>query len=120
MKIYLTRSSVCAADDLEPPHQRELKLPDSDSLEQILVAVIKSNYLPKISGGYATWSVTSAIPVAVMAQQWTEPRMLFLLPKDLENLDCMNGVLRLHFNYHAQIEPETVLKVLRELRLRAI
>jgi hypothetical protein len=120
MKISLTRSSVCAADDLEPPHQRELKLPDSDSLEQILIAVIKSNYLPKISGGYATWSVTSAIPVAVIAQQWTEPRMLFLLPKDLKNLDREEGILKLHFNYHAQLDPEIVLTVLRELRLRSV
>jgi len=60
------------------------------------------------------------MPIAVIAQQWTEPRMLFLLSKDLANLDLKEGVLRVHFNYHAQLDPEIVFKVLRELRLRAI
>jgi len=46
--------------------------------------------------------------------------MLFLLSKDLANLDLKEGVLRVHFNYHAQLDPEIVFKVLRELRLRAI
>jgi hypothetical protein len=111
--------SVCAGDDCDE-HQRQFNLPGSDSLEKLLAAIIKSNYLPTISGGCATWSVTSAIPIAVIAQQWTEPRMLFLLPKDLAKLERKEGILRLHFNYHAQIDPEIVLTVLRELRLHAI
>ena len=119
MQAYLTRSSVCAGDDCDA-HQQRFDLPNSESLEKLLMAIVKSGYLPAISGGHATWSVTSAMPIAVIAQQWVEPRMLFLLPKDLANLDRKEGILRVHFNYHAQLDPEIVLTVLRELRLRVI
>ena len=120
MQAFLTRSSVCAGDDGDASHQKRFDLSNSESLEKLLTAIVKSAYLPTISGGRATWSVTSAVPIAVIAQQWTEPRMLFLLPKDLENLDRKEGILKLHFNYHAQLDPEIVLIVLRELRLRSV
>ena len=105
---------MCAGDDCDAPHQQRFDSPDSKSLEELLTAVIKSGYLPAISGGCATWSVKSTMHIAVIAQQWTEPKMLFLLQKDLAKLDREAGVLKLHFNYHAQIDPEIVLQVLRE------
>jgi len=36
-----------------------------------------------------------------------------------ESGHAAQGQLRLHFNYHAQLDPEIVLEVLRRLRLRA-
>jgi hypothetical protein len=119
MSLYVTRESVCAGDDGDAPHARTFELPHAPTLEQALQIVIAARYLPSIAGGQATWSVASGVPVAVLAQQWTAPRLLFLTGKDLQSLDSRDGALRLHFNYHAQRDPELVYEVLRDLRLRA-
>jgi hypothetical protein len=67
----------------------------------------------------ATWALSSGIPLAVVAQQWQEPRVLFRLDAERERLDAGDGELRLHWSYFAQLDPELVLEVLRNLRLRA-
>ena len=119
MSLYVTRESVAAGDDVDAPHARTFSIPEAASLETVLATVLAARYLPSISGGLATWSVASNIPLAVIAQQWSAPRMLFCTGEDLKMLDREHGVLRLHFNYHAQLDPEIVLEVLRRLRLRA-
>ena len=119
MGLYVTRDSVCAGDHGDAPHARTFELPQTSSLEQALQRVIAARYLPSIAGGQATWSVASGIPLAVLAQQWTAPRLLFLTSRELQGLDRDAGILRLHFNYHAQRDPELVYDVLRNLRLRA-
>jgi hypothetical protein len=119
MNLYVTRESVHAGDDGDAPHPRTFGVPDGASLEDAICVVLGSRYLPSISGGLATWSVASGIPLAVVAQQWPHPRMLFLSSRDLEHLDRPDGVLRLHFNYHTQYDPEVVLEILRGLHLRA-
>jgi hypothetical protein len=119
MNLYATRESVHAGDDGGAPHSRTFVVPDGASLEEVVGVVPASRYLPSISGGLATWSVASGIPLAVVAQQWPRPRMLFLTSRDLEQLDRPDGVLRLHFNYHTQYDPDVVLAILRGLHLRA-
>jgi len=119
MTLYVTRESVCAGDDVDAPHARTFVLSSPPSIEQALTTVLASGYLPSIAGGMASWSVASGRPVAVIAQQWSVPRLLFLTERDLQQLDRSAGVLRLHFNYHAQRDPEFVYEVLRDLRLRA-
>jgi len=117
--LYVTRESVAAGDDVDAPHARTFALPQGASLETALATVMSARYLPSISGGLATWSVASGIPLAVIAQQWQAPRMLFGASDNPDALDRAPGLLRLHFNYHAQLDPEIVLEVLRRLRLRA-
>jgi len=117
--LYVTRESVAAGDDIDAPHARTFALPAGTSLDTALATVMSARYLPSISGGLATWSVASGIPLAVIAQQWPAPRMLFGVSDNPDALDCAPGLLRLHFNYHAQLDPEIVLEVLRRLRLRA-
>ena len=119
MNLYVTRESVAAGDDVDAPHARTFALPHEASLETALVTVMSARYLPSISGGLATWSVASGIPLAVIAQQWPAPRMLSGVSDNLDALDRAPGLLRLHFNYHAQLDPEIVLEVLRRVRLRA-
>jgi hypothetical protein len=119
VNLYVTRESVAAGDDIDAPHARTFALAPGASLETAVAVVLSAGYLPSISGGLATWSVVSGIPLAVVAQQWPAPRMLFHIASELEALDRHSGVLRLHFNYHAQLDPEIVLEVLRRLRLRA-
>lgn len=118
MRIYVTRESVCAGDDGDAPHAREFSTPGESDVAAAVEHVLASGYLPCISGGNAAWSVTSAIPVAVAAQQWTKAKF-FPLRDDLRDVDVVAGTLRLHFNYHAQIDPDVVFRVLWNLRLRA-
>ena len=119
MHIYVTRDSLCAGDDGDAPHTFEFDLPDGAPPSAAVERVSKSGYLPSISGGNATWSVASSQPIAIVAQQWAEPRHFQVLG-GLRDLDFGSGTLRLHFNYHAQIDPEVVYKVLWGIRLRAV
>jgi hypothetical protein len=119
MRIYVTRDSVCAGDDGDAPHVREFDLPGSADVSAAVEHVLGSGYLPSISGGQATWSITSAIPVAIAAQQWAKAKH-FHLYGGLRDVDFASGTLRLHCNYHAQIEPDVVHKVLWSFRLRAV
>lgn len=111
MRIYVSRGSVAAGDDVNAPNPESLSVPDGTGLHEIVKSIATSDYLPRIAGGQAAWSVTSSGLVAVVAQQWTEPHMFVLDPLSFDKLDHSNGVLRLNFNYHAQIAPETVCKV---------
>ncbi|HKA46085.1 MAG TPA: hypothetical protein VKF40_29105 [Burkholderiales bacterium] len=120
MNIHATRGSVAAGDDVDAPHARDFTFPDGATLEQIVGGIADSSYLAKITGGQATWTVVSNIPVAVVAQQWSKPRMLPMVEDRRDKLEHRNGVLTLHFNYHAQIDPETVYKTFWGFRLNAI
>ena len=119
MRIYFTRDSVCAGDDSDAPHVCEIELPPSDDVEAISCAVLKTAPLPSISGGRATWCVSSRIPLAVIAQEWDVPRMLSALPAKRGDLDFNVDTLRFHFSYFAQEDSEIVFAILRRLRVKA-
>ena len=113
MEILLSRSSVCAGDDVES-HDKRITLPDGLPLDAIIERVVASSYLPCIAGGKATWSVWATIfeheghsPVAVVAQEWETTR---LLTKAI--LYRGRPELSLRFRYHAQQEPTIVYEVL--------
>ncbi|MBH8567813.1 hypothetical protein KB206_02900 [Microvirga sp. STS02] len=108
MEIRLTRDSVAMSDDCDAPHERIVTLHDSASIEEIIRHVFHSNYLASIAGGKATWSATSSTTVAVIAQQWPEPKMLQGEESVQQKLKFSNGVLYLHFNYHTQQDPELI------------
>ena len=117
MKLVVSRDSVCAGDDADAPHVCDLSLPDDATLEDMARAVQQARFLPGIQGGKATWSVVSDVPLAVVAEQWSSPRMV--CPEAAEERpDVSEGVVHLHVNYHAQMDPETVLEVLSNLRLK--
>jgi hypothetical protein len=116
LQADVSRSSVGASDDCDAPHLQRFDSPNSQNLEGFIQAIVKSGYLPTISPGHATWSVTSALPIAVVAQEWKEPRMLFMLADDPARMNRKDGILQLRFNYHAQTDPEVVFSTLRELR----
>ena len=115
MKVILQRASVAMGDDIDAPHTKEFEVPDGISVERIIKDYIRCGYLPIIAGGHATWSVFSNIPLAIIAQEWIEPKTFFI-PKN--QLDIQNDTLRLYVNYHAQISPDTVYKIFWGLQLR--
>jgi hypothetical protein len=119
MKAYLTRDSVAAGDDADAPHAREIDVPDDVTVTELVQLVWRDARLPSISGGQATWALSSIVPLAVGAQQWGAPRILSSFPPKLAELDVKGGTVRLHFSYFAQRDPEAVFEVLRRLRLRA-
>ncbi len=117
MKVSITRMSVSAGDDLDPPHLKEIDMPDDSTVEEIITSIVASGYLPKICGGKATWSVSSKKLLAVVAQQWKQPKMLEFPPFkfELDELDYADNNLKIHFNYHAQKKPDMVFVVLSEV-----
>jgi hypothetical protein len=118
MKILATRDSVAAGDDIDAPHERQFSFPGLASVEQAIDLIVNSGYLAGVQGG-ATWSVVSGIPVSVIAQEWNYSRSVNSQSQGLTALEIRNGLIRLHFNYHAQTDPEIVLEVLKRLKLKA-
>jgi hypothetical protein len=102
-------------DDVETHDARfEIK---ADTLEELVEWIQQSSYLPQIGGGKATWSMASNFPIAVFAQEWSSPRMLLLNPwMYLKKLNYDGDLLKIHFNYHAQTDPELVVEVLKRYR----
>jgi hypothetical protein len=119
VKIRATRDSVAAGDDVDAPHERIYSLPDSLSPLQAIARIAAEGYLARIAGGSATWSAVSGVPLAVVAQQWREPRAVPWREPPWSELEQREGVYRIHFNYHVQRDPEVVLGILKELKLGA-
>ena len=107
MKILLTRDSVAMGDDDDAPHHREMNIADDTSLQAVIKAVLQSRYLATIGGGKATWTIISRIPIAIVAQQWTEPKILMPAPS-LSSLDFSDNVLYMHFDYRTQQDPDSI------------
>ncbi len=102
MELILNRDSV-AASDFTDSHERRFTAPGFMTLRQLLQLVEKVRYLPTIGGGKATWSAWAGRPLAVLAQEWEEPK--FVAPPDTP-LDV--DPLRVHFSYHALAPPMAV------------
>ena len=119
MELYVIRDSVAMGDDINYPHERQFSFPDLMSIEEAIERIAASGYLPMMYGGCATWSVVSGFPISVIAQQWEKPLSVGWQPVKVVDLQLKDGMVGLHFNYHAQVEPEIVLEVLKKLKLNA-
>jgi hypothetical protein len=108
MEIILSRGSVCAGDDIDAPHSKTISVPDGTPLIEILSVISNSGYLARIAGGKATWSAVSNLPLAVLSQQWSEPRALPGARSQLGQLNFHNSMLQIHFTYYGQRDPDTV------------
>jgi len=108
MTIYLTRDAVASSDDLL---EYRFIVPSGTTLAEVLQIVLAQLYLATIAGSKATWvAQLHKKPVAVLAQQWQQP---VLLSNQLPLLPDATGIVRLHFRYYAQQDPEEVLARLR-------
>ncbi len=118
MTAHITRDSVCAGDDCDAPHTCIVAIDERLGVEKLIEQAIKAAQLPSISGGQATWCISSAIPLAVIAQQWQAPRMLRAIPPKLDELDIKGHEIELHVSYFAQQDPNSVYETLKHLRIR--
>ena len=116
MKVVATRDSVHASDEPEP---FEFKVADNATAEDILRRAADCSWLPSIQGRRATWSIASNEILAVVAQEWPDLRFLPFLEERMRAADRRHGALQLHFNYHAQIDPQTAYGLFGGLRPRS-
>ncbi len=105
-RLLITRDSVHAGDDCEAPHARWINPQEIETLEAALRLLLHNGYLPSIAGGCATWIVRGPQALAVIAQQWQEPRFLVNAQSTLVNLE------ELRFVYLCQVDPELVFDCL--------
>ncbi|GAA3964281.1 hypothetical protein [Hymenobacter antarcticus] len=117
MKVRLTRESVAMGDDDDAPHHCEITVADDASLLAIIKVVLQSHYLASIAEGKATWTVISRIPIAIVAQQWAEPRMLTPV-SSLSSLNFLGNVLSMHFDYRVQQDPDLVYEEFQRVHSR--
>ena len=95
----------------------EIEVKENWKITKILEEVLRINYLPQIWGGKATWSVAYDNPLAVMTQQWPKPKYIGFAPEfPFTITNKYKDFNKLHFNYHAQIDPELVYRVISEFR----
>ena len=116
MQVRINRDSVHAGDDVEP-HDEILHIADVETLDALVTSVLTAYALPLIAGGRATWCLTSRRPIAVIAQQWSAPRLLSREARPIADCAIVDGIVRLHFTYLAQIDPEVALEVVQRLHL---
>jgi hypothetical protein len=113
---------IASRDDVHPsdvPQPLAFEIVDSASPEEVLRRSADRPWLPSIQGGHATWSIASNQLLAVLAYEWPDLKFLPQLPERMRAADRREGTLRLVFNYHGQIDPETVYRVLWGIRLRS-
>lgn len=108
MKITVDRTSVAAGDDAVP-HVMTIDVPPSRPLAEVVTDLVAKHYLASIAGGRATWILVSGDrrPLAVLAQQWPEPRYLVDPGRPISSFGTANGVSLL-FRYWLQHDPDFV------------
>ncbi len=112
LPLVIWRDSVCAGDDCDAPHERILHARLDESLDALLGRLLTERYVASISGGQATWVLVGRMPLAVVAQQWAQPRYLVQPSALLAGLIELNKRPHLNFLYRAQADPEQVVRQL--------
>jgi hypothetical protein len=104
------------ADDMEFPHDAAITIPDW-LVRTVAFAIIKERYLACIAGGLATWILRtddeSGTPVAVIAQQWTDPKLLVLENASFLDLVRDRELPRAYVQYWCQADPDLVFSALQ-------
>lgn len=113
--LVIWRDSVAAGDDLDAPHEMKLPIQQGESIQNIVTRIVATNYLASISGGKATWiAEADSRPLAVVAQQWSQPRFLIGSAEELTSMVDGSSRCHLYFKYWRQAEPNLVFECLRD------
>ena len=113
LALVIWRDSVAAGDDADAPHEWLLPTESDASVGDVVTRIASAHYLASITGGEATWIIQGDRPLAVVAQQWTEPR--YLVDSALPIREVLNPSARPHVEarYWCQVSPDWVLDCLR-------
>jgi hypothetical protein len=115
ISVKINRDSVHPGDDLDS-HATTINIPAQSTVINLLDGIRKSNFLPSIAGGEATWIIDcSGAPngnLGVLAQQWNTPRLT--VPEETSvaqlSFDC---TINLYFQYWCQSDPDVVYSCVR-------
>ena len=113
MTVVIWRDSVAMGDDVDAPHEWAMPAMGNTTIGEIVDAMVRERYLASIIGGRATWIVEGNRPLAVVAQQWTEPRWLVTPELPLAVLRRPSGRPDLEIRYWCQADPDRVFECLR-------
>jgi hypothetical protein len=116
MQVIATRDDVHPSDDPQPFN---FEIADDAAPEEVLRRAADRTWLPSIRGDRATWSIVSNEVLAVLAYQWSDLKLMPQLAERMRRADRSPGLLRLHFNYHRQLDPDLVHEVLWGMQLRS-
>lgn len=115
LTVVVDRDSVSAGDDTEP-HIRLFSVSRSTTISEFLQVIKEVHFLASIQGGKATWLIDLAIKdkrsIGVVAQQWSEPRLLISADSRLIDLFA-DSEPKLHFRYWCQADPQLVFTCLQ-------
>jgi hypothetical protein len=106
--IQITRDSVCAGDDCDAPHGRQMEVSELMPLKFVIQDILESGYLAKISGGRATWLIEIGEPVGVVTQQWKDTHFFVNAGGPIGTF--LKGKSEIHFKHEAQNAPEEVVE----------
>jgi hypothetical protein len=107
MMITVDRSSVAMGDDVLP-HAQTIDVPAETSLADIVTDLLGQRFLASIAGGKATWILVADRPLAVVAQQWDEPRFLVDSSRPIGSFGVEGSGVSLMFRYWMQRDPDYV------------
>jgi hypothetical protein len=110
MLIDARRDSVANGDDrrIGP-----FDLPPETSLAAAVAHLREEGFLATIRGGKATWTLEAGDKtLAVVAQQWTEPRFLVDPARPITEFASETGEVTLTFRYYKQRDPAQIFKAL--------
>jgi hypothetical protein len=116
MSVTIWRDSVAAGGDVDAPHERVVRLAADSSVRTLVAKGIAAGYLPTIADGRATWILEGRRPIAVLAQQWTEPRWLVDPETSIAELRRESGRPQFQVVYWCQVDPRRVYASLRDGR----
>ena len=92
VRVAMTRESVCAGDDCDAPHHKELELPSFLDPEAFARAV-SADYLPSVAGYGHSWTcMLNGRKIAVIGTSRIE-KLVAETPFDDDN--------KVHFVYHS-------------------
>ena len=115
-QLIIWRDSVCAGDDCDAPHELVLPIRDK-SLRSVTNCLLGAQYLASIAGGRATWILQAdgeeGRPLAVLAQQWSEPRFLVEADSDVSTYIQRDANPHLYLRYWCQADSERVFECLQ-------
>jgi hypothetical protein len=114
--IVLWRDSVAAGDDADAPHEWRMPISGETTIADVATRIASAGWLASITTGEATWIVEGARPLAVLAQQWPEPRHLVAPSTRVHDLVDRAGKPHLQARYWLQVNPDRVFEALRDGR----
>src|SRR5262249_7279956 len=115
VSLVVQRDSVCAGDDCDAPHELKLSVGDN-TLRDVVRELLGKGYLASIAGGRATWILEASRPLAVLAQQWEQPRFLVDPEAAIGKYISRDRPPDLRLRYWCQVDPDKVFECLRDGR----